>query len=79
MNEIDIKFTGELTSVSIQPGDTLVLMFPQLLSVDQCKFIKDTMGARFPGHDMIVLDGGGRLGVLSPAARGTLDDPVMLG
>lgn len=62
-----VRFMGELVKLDVAPGDVCVLMCSQSLSQDGANRLRETW--RFVMGDdvtLIVLDGGMRLGVLSP-------------
>ncbi len=50
----------------LSPGDTIVLKVPGRVSDQQAQFIKNLMQDKFPGHEVLILDGGMELGLLSP-------------
>ena len=48
----------------LQPGDTLVITSLVPLTDEHVASLRDDLGARFPGHQAIILDGGITLSVL---------------
>lgn len=48
----------------LEPGDTLVLAYPDHLTVEMAEHLKEKLQREFPGHKAIVLDGGASFDVL---------------
>lgn len=55
---------GELSVLSLKPGDRLVLHTDAHLSDSMRGHLQQTMGRIAPGHECVVIEGGARLGVL---------------
>lgn len=65
---LDIRFVGGLSRVTLKPGDKMVLQYDRVLWREELERISAQLLEHFPGHKCIVIDGGGKLGVLSPEA-----------
>jgi heterodisulfide reductase subunit A-like polyferredoxin len=66
MPEHGIKFIeGELASVTLKPGDRLVIHTEQHLSREMAEMLKDQMEKWAPGVPCAVLSAGLKLGVVS--------------
>ena len=59
-----IEWLGKLTSVSIKPGDVLVVMCPKRLSVRGYDRITETTKQHFPDNKVVILEDGITLGVV---------------
>lgn len=60
--------TPSVHRVKLEPGDTLVLTFPGNLGMEACERIDKHMAKVFPGHELIILQDGMTLSVVSESA-----------
>ena len=67
MDELEIRFVGDLQRVHYEPGDTMVLRFPDSVPANRNKDIANWLKGQFPDCRVIVLTEGIQLGVLSKA------------
>lgn len=65
---LDIRFVGELSSVTLKPGDMLVLRIDSHIDNVQLARIEALMTEKFGGHRCVVISNGATLEVLSPEA-----------
>jgi hypothetical protein len=63
MNE-DIDLVEHLAVLELNPGDVLVITYPDALSVEQAKRLSEQAKAALPGHETIVLTGGAEMGAV---------------
>ncbi len=64
-DELHVRFLGDMQRLKVEPGDRIVLMCNQRLTIEQREFLLKTLRENFPGGKPIVLGDGMRLGVLS--------------
>jgi len=60
----EIRFLGDLQRIKAEPGDVFVLQCDGFLSDKSVSYISERFDALFPGHQVMVLDGGMKLGVV---------------
>lgn len=60
----EIRFLGDLQRLSPQPGDMFVITTEQRISQEQRHAIVATWASAMPGHKVLVLDGGLKIGVI---------------
>ncbi len=53
-----------MTSVSLRPGDVVVIMSPNRLSEQGYQRLSESVKRHFPGHEMVILEEGMTLGVV---------------
>lgn len=56
---------GELQRVELKPGDVFVIHCDMLLTEEAIQVMRDAWDRLMPGHKVIILDKGMRLGVVS--------------
>lgn len=64
----EARFLGDVQRLVLNPGDRVVLMSEERLSMDAAEHLRAVLQERFPGHETVVLDKGLKLGVLGKAA-----------
>lgn len=62
----EIRYLGDLQRLPLKSDDMLVLSVETCLSMDQRNHLRDYLEAVVPGHKVIVLCDGMKLGVVSP-------------
>lgn len=67
-DEPEIESLPELDVLRLEPGDIVVIQDPEEQRGGRREFLRREWAARFPGHEVIYLDGGKTLGVLRRAA-----------
>jgi hypothetical protein len=55
---VDLKITGRIESLHLEPGDTVVATVEGRLTSAQGKAMRDALLEKFPGHDAIVVSDG---------------------
>lgn len=63
---MDINFTGDLQRIQPQPGDVFVLTTEQSLSCEVAEQLKAHLEHVLPGHTVLVLSDGLKLGFMQP-------------
>lgn len=61
-----VNFLGDVQRLALKPGDMLVLRTDQIISGDLAQRLREQLESAVPGHSVIVLGDGMKLGVLSP-------------
>ena len=59
-----------LSQMDVEPGDIVVLMTEEHLSEEAIGRIREHLSPLFPGHVILVLDGGSKLGVVRQSEIG---------
>ncbi len=65
--QLEIK-TADLTVLSLQPGDVILLRVPMRITVEDAEHITKLLHDKLPGHKVMFLEGGFELSVLRPDA-----------
>lgn len=65
-----------LSRLNLRPGDTVVVMTDMLLSSERARGIVKQVEEFVPGHRVIVLDGGIKIGVLGKAGLKKIEKSV---
>lgn len=58
----------DLTVLDIKPGDKILIRSHERIDDEDCDFIKANVVRQFPGHEVLILDGGLELSVLRDAS-----------
>ena len=61
----EITHIQHLQAVALQPGDVLVVSVPHTISDERSARLVSVVSKSFPGHEVLVADGGVQLGVVS--------------
>ena len=61
------RWMRHLTVVRVQPGDVFVFRCPERVTFDVAQRIQHTVKEAFPGHSVVIVDGGSELGVAREA------------
>lgn len=59
----------DLTVLDVKPGDTILLRHELMVDQETCERLVATCQRAFPGHTIVVLDGGLELSVLRPESE----------
>jgi hypothetical protein len=60
-----VHVLGDLQALDIPPGSTLVLMIDRQVSMEESKLMCTVIERACPGHPVLVLDGGVKVGAIS--------------
>lgn len=66
LNEAEIRYLGDVQRLKLDPGDIIVLTIDDVLTEAQSAYIKHRVEETIPGHTVVVLGKGVKIGVLSP-------------
>jgi len=58
---VDLKITGRVESLHLEPGDTVVAMIDQKLTPDEGVSLREALRKKFPDHDVLVAADGLRI------------------
>lgn len=64
-----LKIVGDISRVRMHPGDVVIIRVPDRLTVTQVNVLRERVATFFPGHEVLVLDGGLDLQVARPARQ----------
>jgi hypothetical protein len=65
MEEINIRFVGDMTKLKLEPGDMLVLQLDAHISDEQFECLNSKMAKVFGKGRVVVLDKGMKLGAVN--------------
>jgi hypothetical protein len=63
--------TVEVQRLSLKPGDLVVVSVLDMISFEMAERLRALVAKRVPGHDVLVLAGGVRIGVLEQPNTGS--------
>lgn len=63
-NNEHVMYLGEMHKLRLNPGDVLVLSCDHMLSDLVAGRIRTIIQEKFPGHEILVLSGGMKLGIV---------------
>jgi hypothetical protein len=63
----EIRYLGDVRRLVLRPGDVVVLLVPGSIEPESAKRLSETMRANLPGHKVLVLADGLKIGVMGPA------------
>lgn len=66
---MEAEFIEHLGVLKIEPGDTIVIKSPVLLSTEQVERIKECVSRHFPQNRVMLLEAGKDIGVIKSTAR----------
>jgi hypothetical protein len=64
-----------MTVLDIKPGDKILIRSGLRMTRDDRDWMKEVLGEYFPGHEVLILDGGLSLGVVRPDGEDAQADP----
>lgn len=64
----EIRYLGDVQRLELQPGDVIVLSCAVHLSAAENDRIREVMKRFFPNHQVLILEGDVRIGVIGWAA-----------
>lgn len=70
-----VLYMGELQKLSLAPDDILVISTERILSDQQREYLQHIFNKYAAGRSVLVLDGGFKLGVLSPGTAKAVAAP----
>jgi hypothetical protein len=70
VSDIEIR-VADLTVLNLEPGDTILLKTQRYFDEDEYDRVARKFRELFPGHELLVLEGGAEFAVLRPVADGT--------
>lgn len=76
MNHDDIEWLEHLKVLRLEPGDKLMVTFPNDLTMDVARTVTRQIESWIPGHDVIVICGGPEVGVIREDVPGRRLSPV---
>lgn len=68
-----VQIVDAVQALDLPPGATLVLMAERSISMEQAERLKGYLVGRFPGHEVLVLSDGLKVGVINPTANDRLE------
>lgn len=67
IEDAEIRFLGDVQRLALKPGDILVLSAPSRISPDCARHLTEAVKRLVPGHEVLVLGDGLKVGVLEAA------------
>lgn len=68
MSEPEIKYLGDVQRLELKPGDKVVLTLPYRSTLEVVERIRALLVDKFPDHEILVLEEGTKIGVISEAS-----------
>lgn len=62
-----LKIIGDISRVRMHPGDVVIVKVADHLTRERALILRERVQKVFPGHEVVVLDGGMDLQVARPA------------
>jgi hypothetical protein len=66
---LDVRFVGELSKLTVEPGDVFVFHDQRYMSVETHDKLQKWWRDRMPNHQLLVIDGGSKLSVMQPLSN----------
>jgi hypothetical protein len=66
MRDEEIRYLGDVQRLTLAPGDIVVLNVDMVISAETADRLKARAEKQLPGHQVLILSGGVKLGVLAP-------------
>ena len=64
--EPEIRYLSDVQRLRLEPGDVVVLTTEWKLSAVEVQRIAEKIGKVLPGHQVLVIDSGVKIGVMGP-------------
>lgn len=70
-NDVEFRYLGEVQRLTLNPGDVVVISTDERITQELAEAIRKKASLKFPGHEVLVLSAGLRIGVVGAASDTT--------